>query len=158
MPSSGTLTDNKRDKLAQADSGTLGPDNVNAPRIRIAFFRIGEGGVKNPGVGVRLPIDVPSPSFSDIQAPAKSVYFFEKELVSGVDVTVSGNEVTVNVTVDAGEGNGPGVFPQPGGNPEFSEVGLFDEAGVMVAYFTFPPEEKIAGNPLSKTFVIKYGT
>lgn len=156
MASTGNHMNAAKEKIADAYANVLGAENVNAERMRLSFFRVGEGGVQTPGAGVLAPIDTPDPTFTNIQAPAKAVYFFEKALTPGVDVTVVGGLVTITVTVAAGEGEAPnGVFPTPG-TPTYSEVGIFDEAGTMVLYFTFPPEVKTAGLPWTKTFNIDF--
>lgn len=47
----------------------------------------------------------------------------------------------ITSTVGAAEANSD----QLGGTPEFFELGLFDEDGVMVGYITFDKQEKVAG-------------
>ena len=125
--------------------------------MRLSFFRVGEGGVQTPGSGVTSPVDPPDPALTNIQAPSKGVYWFEKALTPGVDVVVSSGLVTLTVTLASGEGESPnGVFPNPGGDPSYSEVGIFDEAGTMVLYFTFPPEDKGPASVWTKTFNINF--
>lgn len=154
MASTGRHTTAAKQKIAQAYANSLGFWNANAERMRLSFFRVGEGGVQTPGSGVLSPIDSPDPSLTNIQAPTKSVYFFEKAL-EPADVSETSGVVTITVSLASGEGESPnGVFPNPAGNPAYSEVGIFDEAGTLVLYFTFPPEEKTPSSTWTKTFNI----
>lgn len=141
----GTHTIAAKEKVADLYANQAGPDNANSHRFRVTFFRIGEGGVETPGNDVRSPVEPPDSSLTDIRSPAKEVYFFEKAFDPSEITRGSGGLVQFTISLNIGEGTGPGEAPNPGGLPEFSEVGLFDESGVMVAYYTFPPVSRGTG-------------
>lgn len=154
MPSTGTHQEAHKLKYLEAIEGTLGPSNADTRRMRAAFFRLGEGGVLSPGLGVRSPLYVSDGSETNIRAPSLSLYWYEKALDPS-DLSLTGSTLSITVSLDTGEGNGPGVFPDAGGDPEFSECGIFDESGTMIAYFQFPPVVKNSGTPFSRTFNIR---
>lgn len=68
------------------------------------------------------------------------LFTFRKPLANADVLFASGNPAITEITaiVLAGEANAN----QLGGSPEFYELGLFDQHGVMVVYMTFPLETK----------------
>ena len=74
---------------------------------------------------------------------SEPLFTFRKTLAAG-DVlfnSVIPAITEITATVGAAEANAD----QLGGSPEFFELGLFDDDGVMVVYVTFDEEEKIVG-------------
>jgi hypothetical protein len=128
----------------------------------ITSFKVGEGGWEQTPAG-RVPRDPTDPgptnsrgpTLTDLDAisnpadyPADSLGTFQKALVS-VDFSITGNstlEVTCVVAVgdfiDDGNGN----------TPEIYEIGLFNSAGEMVAYGTYPVVLTVPG---PNTFTVK---
>lgn len=112
----------------------------------MAFFRIGEGGfVTQPG-GLQVPADPDDTglgysSLDDVVAQGVGVnglFRFQKTLTLA-DLTIDGQNVLyVRCLVDYGEANDNGL----GAAPKFYELGVYDTNQVLVAYGTFPEEEK----------------
>jgi len=133
------------------------------PLTYITDFKVGEGGWESTPAGQvpRDPTDPgPSnnrgPTLSDLDCianpsdyPADSRGNFTKALAPG-DFAFTGN-TTMEVTcfLDFAEFNDDGS----GNFPEMYEIGLFNSAGSMVAYGTFPVVEKNPG--VQRTFTVK---
>lgn len=86
---------------------------------------------------------VTNPAGRACHKAAAPLYTFRKTLAAG-DVlfnSVLPAITEITCTVGAAEANAD----QLGGTPEFYEVGIFDNDGVMVGYLTFDKQEKIAG-------------
>lgn len=129
----------------------------------VTDFKVGEGGWENTPGGLvpRDPTDPGSsanrgPVLVDLDCienpgdyPVDSRATFTKALVL-VDFAFTGN-TTLEATcvLLAGEFNDDGY----GNFPELYEIGLFNVAGEMVCYGTFPRVEKNPGG--ARTFVVK---
>lgn len=112
----------------------------------MAFFKIGEGGFVTQIGGLQVPADPDNTgdgysSLDDIEAKGKFVnglFLFQKALTLA-DLTIDGQRVLfVRCLVDYAEANDDGL----GAAPKFYEVGVYDSNSVLVAYGTFPEEEK----------------
>lgn len=129
----------------------------------ITSFKVGEGGWENTpgGVAPRDPTDEGpaanrGPVLSDLDCiendadyPVDSRAYFSKALAL-VNFAFTGN-TTLEATcfLDFGEFNDDGY----GNFPDMYEIGLFNVAGEMVCYGTFPVVEKNPG--VSRTFIVK---
>lgn len=111
----------------------------------LAYFRIGEGGFISTVGGVRVPDDPDEGSGystrTDVVATTAvmadpGLRYFEKALLPG-DLTDDGvSTLVVRCFVDLAEGN---WAPR---KPTYFELAVFDGNNVMIAYGTFPEEEK----------------
>lgn len=129
----------------------------------VSFYRIGEGGfVAQPG-GVQVPADPADTgkahtTKTDIVAQGQGVNGLHREQKNfgvvdiSTDTGVGGTTLTVNLTLDFAEGNDNGL----GGTPQYFECGVFNAAGVMLAYGTFPREEKLSNRKLVKRMKITF--
>jgi len=128
----------------------------------ISYFRVGEGGWVDPGTGRERRI--PDKTFTNLDIaldPARAVIdrryagyesfgFFQKALTAGDFIFEGPTTLRVRCFLDFGDYNtknaaGTTVIYNEGGlgvSPEIWELGLFDTAGQMVAYGTFPKEVK----------------
>lgn len=129
----------------------------------ITQFKVGEGGWETTPSGStpRDPTDEGllanrGPTLVDLDCianpgdyPADSVGNFTKALAPG-DIVLSANTtLTATCVLLAGEFNNDGF----GNAPEIYEIGLFNSAGEMVAYGTFPVVTKTPAGP--KTLVVR---
>ena len=82
------------------------------------------------------------------------LFTFRKTLDPSDVAFLTANPAITEVTtlVAAGEANAD----QLGGSPDFYELGLFDEDGVMVAYCTFDVQTKVAGVQLVTLLQLVY--
>jgi len=121
-----------------------------ADRIDGGGFRIGEGGWVD--IPPKVP-KTPDPTLTDLDCvvnpgsyPVDSRYVFPGVGTKAFkSITwVAPNVVRLECEVDFGEANDDGF----GNPPEFWELGVFDSAGHMVAYFTFPVDTKTILNQL----------
>lgn len=141
------VTDIWREKIARiyANDDSLGGFSLPSE------FRIGEGGFKEEG-GDKVPKD-PDPSRTELEAPSLDVedqFVFSKVLTSSDLSFISPTRVEIRCTVDSGEANEDKV----GDNPEFFELGVFDDNGIMILYQTFAKEIKTSSKSLDhKLFV-----
>jgi hypothetical protein len=149
MASSGTYTDARSAQLASLDADDVGTANAGAPSLRLAYFRIGEGG-QTSGTP-----NTPDPTLTDIEAQGvgtNGLHFFEKAFDPG-DVTRSGKITTIVCHLEAGEGNDPGGGH---GDPVYYELGIYDDTDTLVAYLTFDGETKTSSDPLQHVVKIQY--
>lgn len=130
---------------------------------QIAFFRIGEGGWIFNGLTMQREPRVPDPNLVDLdlisdqtRLPINKRYnvsetfgYFEKALVGSDFTFESPSTLKVSCFLTFTEYNaknlGTALVYDMGGPyavPELWELGLFDQDGVMVAYGTFPKQEK----------------
>lgn len=149
----GVFTDVGRIAVAQHILGPL----VRPPYAQTYFkyFKIGEGGFILGGGGTKTP-KTPDPTLTDVESESDpSLYTFQKDFVasnltyeldSGIPYAV------VQVFLDYSEANDDGF----GNNPEFFEIGLFDDNDVMLAYATIPGETKNASKTLNHTIRISF--
>lgn len=73
--------------------------------------------------------------------------FVFKKTYLGTDLTFEEDgRMTAVAFLDFAEGNDDGF----GGTPEFFEIGVFDTAGNMIAYGTYPGEDKTVGIQFNK--------
>jgi len=115
----------------------------------IGFFRIGEGGFLEQAGGTRVPKNPDDGSgyslLTNVEAPINlsvdpgnlGLRYFQKALTIG-DLSIEGTTLsTVNIRclVLQAEANATR-------DPEFFEIGVFNPAGVMICYGTFPQETK----------------
>lgn len=120
-------------------------------------FKIGCGGWVSTVSGEQ-PVD-PDPTLTDITAgtgsyTGDSAFFFQKNLVAGSDLFyIAPRRTRIHCFVDVGEGNGP----TSGGNaPQYFELGIFDAAGTMLVYSTFPMEVKTVDKTLEHFIYIDF--
>jgi hypothetical protein len=110
-------------------------------------FKIGEGGWVD--VPPKVPKS-PDPSLTDLDCvinpgsyPVDSRYVFGPKAFHSI-TWVSPSVIRLECLLDFTEANDDGF----GNPPEFWELGVYDSAGNMVAYFTFPVEIKTVLNQL----------
>lgn len=135
----GVITDAGREKWSKYMAGVGTIDDIAG-----GGFRVGEGG------WVDIPPKVPKspdPTLTDLDCvvnaasyPVDSRYVFP---TVGAKAFASVNWVSPSIIrleclVDFAEANDDGF----GNPPEFWELGIFDSAGVMIAYFTFQVDTK----------------
>lgn len=129
---SSVVTDAWRTKVAQAAVGAAAVATAH-------LFVFGCGGWQDDGMGGKEPVP-PSKSLTTVTAGTGVYdhYTFTKHFVSTdlVFLTPTTFEVTCFVTVSESNDDGHGV------NPDFYELGIFDAAGTMMVYSTFPKETK----------------
>jgi len=121
-------------------------------RIFGGGFKIGEGGWQYTVPPTKVPKS-PNPSLTDLDCvenpgsyPVDSRFVFPSIGVKAFNsiLFVAPNIVRIECVVDFGEANDDGF----GNPPEFWEFAIFDSAGHMVAYFTFPVDTKYATTQL----------
>lgn len=122
-----------------------------------ATFKIGCGGWVSTADG-NQPV-TPVSTLTTLTAgtgiyTGDSAYVFTKNLVPSTDLSyVSANRrCSIKCFVDTGEGNTTGL----GNPPQFFELGVFDAAGVMLAYSTFPMEVKTSDKTLEHYIYIDF--
>lgn len=136
-----------RQTWAEADAGT------GVGHSRFAQFKIGCGGWEDVG-GEKVPID-PTTKYDleDLDCienagsyPVESRFHFDKAL-SVSDISYEADRKSrATCVVSFTEANDDGY----GNPPEFFEIGIFDQNGVMVVYGTFPKETKTPDKELEK--------
>ena len=142
------VTDKFREKLAKIYAGDL---SFSLP----AEFKIGEGGWTDPGSG-KEPVP-PDPTLLALTAGTGSYvspsdFIFTKAL-TGADLTFTAPaRLEIVCSVTSGEANDDGN----GNPPEFFELGIFDGAGDMLVYSTFPIEIKTVSRSLEHTIFIDF--
>jgi hypothetical protein len=135
-----------RTKLAQMYAGAA---SFSLP----VSFKIGEGGWTNPGGG-KEPIP-PSVTLTDVTASGYapgSQYVFTKALTGGDLTFTSPSRLQIRCFVAAAEANDDGL----GSPPEFFELGVFDGAGTMLVYSTFPIEIKTDSKSLEHLIYVDF--
>jgi hypothetical protein len=114
-----------------------------------SYFKVGMGGWINPGSG-EVP-RAPDPTLTDLDVivnPGRypglppNPYSANILLLSGSFVYEAPTTLRSNCVLDFGDYNDDGT----GANPKIWEIGLYDSAGTMIAYGTFPQEVKINTN------------
>ncbi len=137
----GVMTEDFEEGLSKWHANVAGGFN---DRIFGGGFRIGEGGWVD--IPPKVP-KTPNPTLSDLDAaenpgtyPVDSRFVFPAVGAKAFKsiIQVAPNVVRLECEVDFGEANDDGF----GNDPEFWELGVFDSAGHMVAYFTFPVDVK----------------
>lgn len=143
---SAVVTNAWRTKLAQIYQGGA---TFSLP----ATFKIGEGGWTNPGGGKEpIPPSVVLTALTATGYPSGSQYIFTKALTGGDLTFTSPTRLEINCLVSSSEANDDG-----GGNPpEFFELGIFDGAGTMLAYSTFPIEIKTSSKALQHVIFVDF--
>lgn len=115
-------------------------------RIVGGGFKVGEGGWQYTVPPTKVPKS-PSTTLTDLDCivnagtyPVDSRFVFPTAGVKAFNsVTwVAPNIVRLECLVDFGDANNDGF----GNPPEFWELGIYDSAGHLVAYFTFPVDTK----------------
>jgi len=148
MAVTGVYTNAYRAKLAELANNIVGAANVDAPAMRLGTFRFGEGGYE---VILGSPVPkTPSRTLTDIEAQGYGVnalYYWEGTLADG-----GAGVLTVACQIPAGDGNDRGDAT----SPTFYEVGLYDEAGVMMIYVTFDGEIKTALKTLTLNLTVTH--
>lgn len=83
----------------------------------------------------------------EVRKASEPLFTFRKNLADGDVLFSSSSPAITEITavVDTGEANND----QLGNDPEFFELGLFDENGVMLVYVTFDAETKNSGIQLN---------
>lgn len=120
----------------------------------VSYFKVGEGGWVDPGTGkVRR---TPDPTLTDLDCivnpsryPVDSRFTFQKTLQPNVDMVIDAGALKMTCTLAQLEANDDGL----GNNPEFWEIGIFDEDDVMLIYATMP--EQIKSNAGAITDIIR---
>lgn len=149
---SAVVTDVFRAKLARIYSDDSGLGAFSLP----ASFKIGEGGWVDPGGG-KEPV-TPDVTLTALTAgtgiyTSPSDYIFTKAFVPATDFTfVASSRAQIKCLVTTGEANDDGH----GNPPEFFELGLFDAAGNMLVYSTFPIEVKTSSKALEHIIFIDF--
>ena len=133
-----------RQFLANAHRNGLPPESTG-----FGFFRIGEGGFLEQAGGSRVPKDPDEgngySTLTTIEAlidlgvdPGNlGLRYFQKALTIG-DLSIEGDTlstVNVNCVIEQAEGNATR-------DPEFFEIGIYNTAGILMVYGTFPQETK----------------
>ena len=143
----GTIQDESREGWTKYHANVVGGFN---DMIATGGFKIGEGG------WVDIPPKVPkspNPALTDLDCiinagsyPVDSRYVFPTVGVKAFDsvVWVAPGVIRLECLLDFGDANDDGF----GNPPEFWELAIYDAAGHMVAYFTFPVEIKTILNQL----------
>ena len=131
-----TVTDAYINSVMNAQDGL-------APDLGIAYFKISEGGWRLQAAA-RVP-RTPDPALTDVDAiinpgryPIDSRFVFQKPITADRINIVSTTQIQVECFVDTSEANDDGF----GNAPEFWEVGVFDNDGVMIAHETFDKQTK----------------
>jgi len=133
-----------RQFLANAHRNGMPPEATG-----IGFFRIGEGGFLEQAGGTRVPKDPDDGNgyslLTNVEAGINlgvdpgnlGLRYFEKALTIA-DLSIEGDTLsTVNVFCQVLQAEGNDTR-----DPEFFEIGVFNPAGVLIAYGTFPQETK----------------
>jgi hypothetical protein len=118
-----------------------------------ATFQIGEGGWTNPGGGKEpIPPSIALTALTASGYPAGSQYIFAKALTGGDLTFTSPTRLEINCFVASSEANDDG-----GGNPpEFFELAVFDGAGTLLVYSTFPIEIKTSSKALQHVIFVDF--
>ena len=147
-----------RQFLANSHRNGLPPETTG-----IGFFRIGEGGFLEQAGGTRVPKDPDDGNGYSLLTTVEAnvnltvdpgnagLRYFEKVLTIA-DLSIEGTTLsTLNVRclVLQSEANATR-------DPEFFEIGVFNPAGVMIAYGTFPQETKNALIQVEKNVKITF--
>ena|GEM_PF-4712449 len=140
----GVMTTVGRAALAKSFGKLGGNDGSHA-----AYFRIGTGGYIDTGSG-RIPKD-PSEALAEIEAVTGAMFYFEKALTPSDFVFVAPSIIQIRCRLDGIEANDDGF----GEEPEFFELGIYDDQDVLVAYTTFPQQTK-ASNKILTNYVQCY--
>jgi hypothetical protein len=141
-----------REKLARIYSDDPGLGAFSLPTT----FKFGEGGWDDPGSG-KEPLP-PDSTLLDVTAGtgafiSPSDYIFQKAFVPVSDFTfVAPARAQLRCFVDTGEANDDGH----GNPPEFFELGIFDAAGNMLVYSTYPLEVKTSSKALEHIIFIDF--
>lgn len=135
-----------RSKLAQIYKGSAA---FSLPTT----FKIGEGGWTNPGGGKEpIPPNIALINLSAPTYPVGSQFVFTKALTGGDLTFTSSSRLEINCLVSASEANNDGS----GNPPEFFELGVFDAAGTMLVYSTFPIEIKTSSKSLQHVIFVDF--
>ena len=141
----GVITDAGREKWSKYMAGVVGIDDIAG-----GGFRIGEGGWIN--IPPKVPKS-PNATLTDLDCivsagsyPVDSRYVFPTVGTKAFNsvLWVSPSIIRLECLLDFTDANDDGF----GNPPEFWELGVYDSAGVMVAYFTFPVDIKTVLNQL----------
>jgi len=130
------VTDNGRAKFPQMLGGIVAFSIAS-------YFKVGVGGWIDPGGGPEPR--TPDATLSDldiIENPGNypsvpAIPTFQKSFTSGDLTFISPSTLQCSCLLDFAEYNSDGS-----GNPEIWELGIFDAAGTMIAYGTFPMQTK----------------
>jgi len=146
------VSDIFREKLARIYSDDAGLGAFSLPTT----FKFGEGGWTDPGSG-KEPLP-PDPTLLDVTAGVVPFldpddFIFQKAFVPAADFTfVASTRAQLRCFVDTGEANDDGH----GNPPEFFELGIFDAAGNMLVYSTYPLEVKTPSKALEHIIFIDF--
>lgn len=149
----GVFTDAGREAFAKSFLGPLKRPPYGESYAK--YFKIGEGGyILGPG-GTKQP-KTPDPSRTDLESESDpTLYTFQKNLIVAdlnFQICDSVPFAVVRTFLDYSEGNDDGF----GSNPEFFELGIFDEQDVMLFYATMPGETKNAAKTLNHFIHINF--
>jgi hypothetical protein len=146
------VSDIFREKLAR-----IYVDDAGLGAFSLPFqFKMGEGGWTDPGGG-KEPLP-PDATLTDVTAGtgmyvSPGDYIFTKALVPASDFTfVASTRAQIRCLTLTGEANDDGY----GNPPEFFELGIFDAAGNMLVYSTYPLEVKTASKALEHIIFIDF--
>lgn len=140
------VTDIWREKLARIYAGDTSLGGFSVP----ATFKIGEGGWEDI-LSVRQP-KVPDPTLTDIEADGVTQYFFSKALTAPNLTFTSPTRLQISCIVATSEAN----VNLGGDPPEFYELGVFDAAGNLLVYSTFPVEIKTLSKTLQHLIYVDF--
>lgn len=131
--------------LGDTGSGTAGQPH---------HFKFGEGGFEIVN-GSREPVD-PDPGLTNVTAgtgpyTSPDDYIFQKNFAGGDVIYLDPRRWAITCKMETTEANDDGHS----NSPEFFELGVFDSAGHMIAYSTFPGETKTSSASITHVIYIE---